>query len=107
MAFAPRLLMRYDGAMFKSHAEILELWIQAPRPTQRESWFLVCALDLRSELADLGINVTYYRVRRWWERQSIPPEYYAAVVKAAKKRGFNGVTADVLSDLRIPRMEVA
>ena len=39
------------------------------------------------------------RVWAWKERDSIPARYWTAVVSAAEKRGFDGVTADVLAEI--------
>jgi len=33
----------------------------------------------------------------WWQRNSIPADWFAPVVRAAQARSFKGVTADKLS----------
>lgn len=33
----------------------------------------------------------------WWQRDSIPSDRFASVVRAAAKRGYIGVTADALA----------
>ena len=33
----------------------------------------------------------------WWQRDSIPSDRFASVVRAAAKRGYVGVTADTLA----------
>lgn len=44
--------------------------------------------------ADLGLPTK--NVRRWMDSDSVPAEWFAAVARAAKKRGFRDVTVDHL-----------
>lgn len=50
--------------------------------------------SLGSLAADLDLPVK--NVRRWEDTGSIPADWYLAVVKAAKRRGFNHVTLPAL-----------
>lgn len=55
-----------------------------------------------SELAtDLG--VPYGVAKQWRMRNSIPAEYWQALTAAARDRGIEGITADVLADIAARR----
>jgi hypothetical protein len=45
--------------------------------------------------ADLGEKPA--TVRKWKQRNKIPPEHWVGVVRSAQVRGYEGVTADVLA----------
>lgn len=45
--------------------------------------------------ADLGVNER--TAMSWWQRKSIPSEWFAAVVRSAERRGFIEVTAEKLA----------
>lgn len=47
--------------------------------------------------ADLA--VPYGVVKQWRRRDSIPSEYWRALIAAAKQRGISGITADLLTEL--------
>ncbi len=47
--------------------------------------------------SDTGVSV--YAARKWKSRNKIPGEYWAATAEAADRRGFDGVTLDVLAHL--------
>lgn len=49
--------------------------------------------------ADVGVPER--RVRGWRHRDSIPGQYWQAIVDAAKKRGHRHVTLDVLAKAAI------
>lgn len=63
-----------------SFREVIELW------PSREAM----AGDLAS--------VTSGRVSKWWQRRSIPAEYWSAVLATERARE-NGVTAELLANL--------
>lgn len=51
-----------------------------------------------SELAkDLGIPAK--NVRRWVDFDSIPAEWFAAIARAAEKRGFHEITLEALAEI--------
>ena len=51
--------------------------------------------------ADLGrdIGVPYSTVAAWKQRRSIPVAYWREIIRAARRRGFQEITADLLVDL--------
>lgn len=52
----------------------------------------------RGEMAaDLGNSPV--TISSWWQRDSIRAEWFCSVVAAAQKRGFDGVTVDLLAQL--------
>lgn len=53
-----------------------------------------------------GAPVRYGNVQIWSFRDSIPPEWWRAVIKAAEQRGFSGVTIERLATLRTDRRNV-
>lgn len=50
--------------------------------------------------ADLGrdIGVPYSTVSAWKQRGSIPPSYWHAIIRSARRRGHRDVTAELLLD---------
>lgn len=66
--------------MHHSFSEIIGLW-----PTQ---------VSLAEE-----IEASPDRVRKWATRNSIPGEWFAAMVVAANRRGWTWVTADLLAQI--------
>lgn len=63
-----------------------------------------------AELA-AAVGLPTKNVRRWVDLDSIPAEWFAAVVSAAKARGFRDITADHLARVaerrRLARSEAA
>lgn len=58
-----------------SFREVIDLW---PTP-----------VALAQDLTEMrGVEVSVYRVRKWRERDSIPADYWQAVINAGSKRGF-------------------
>ncbi len=56
------------------------------------------------------IGVDYQAARGWYDRNSIPSEYWVDVVSAAQKQGFDDVSLDLLATIKSaerPRAEVA
>jgi hypothetical protein len=68
----------YAGSM-KTVSDIVELW---PRT--------------RDFADDCGVE--WMTAHQWRRRNKIPPEYWAALVKGAKRRGYN-VTEKLLADM--------
>lgn len=64
-------------------SQIIDLW-----PSLRELW-----RDMEGHHPDMA----YETVRAWRTRNSIKSKYFDALVAAAKRRGFDGVTYEVLS----------
>jgi hypothetical protein len=54
--------------------------------------------------ADLGrdIGVPYPTVSAWKQRGSIPTSHWPAIIRAASKRGYREVTADLLLSVHTP-----
>lgn len=67
----------------RSHRDIIDLW---PKPS------------IRSFADDLGLKYTTAQVMRW--RNRIADDHWMAVVEAARKRGFQGVTMEALATLK-------
>lgn len=63
-----------------SNRQIIELW------------------ETRSAFAD-DIKIKEGTASAWWQRDSIPKEFWKAIVEAAKTRKFKGVTLEVLADI--------
>ena len=84
MRYAYRIVMGMD-----TFRDVIGLW-----PT-------VAALG-----ADVGVGER--TAFSWWQRDSIPSGWFAAVVRAAAERHFAGVTAEVLGSIadrrRMPRL---
>ncbi|WP_167765263.1 MULTISPECIES: carph-isopro domain-containing protein [unclassified Brevundimonas] len=63
-----------------------------------------------TDLAE-AIGLPSKNVRRWVDLDSIPAEWFAAVARAARRRGVDGVTvahlADVAERRRLSRAEAA
>jgi hypothetical protein len=61
--------------------------------------------------ADLGrdLGVPYPTVSAWKQRGSIPPGYWRAIIRAARRRGHRQVTAEMLLDAhtQISREQIA
>lgn len=57
--------------------------------------------DLWPTDADLGrdIGISYPTVSAWKQRGSIPASYWRDIVRAARRRGINQVTADLLAEI--------
>lgn len=98
VVFALRCGLVYTANMrqYRSHREIIERWKEVP-VQGRASFFYVLARDLRDVLP---VTVSYYTVRRWWERDNIPIEYHDGVIEVAKRRGFDGITNGVLAGIK-------
>lgn len=47
--------------------------------------------------ADVGASAT--AVRKWWQRNTIPGEWFAEVRDAANRRQIDGVTVDLMAEL--------
>ena len=62
----------------KSHREIMDLWPSAA--------------ELARDLKTSGDNV-----RQWRRRNRIPSWFFDPIVRAARERGLEGVTAEVLA----------
>jgi hypothetical protein len=56
-------------------------------------------LDLWPSGADLArdIGVETYLPRMWRHRGVIPPRYWPVIVDCARRRGFDGVSVEILS----------
>lgn len=54
-----------------------------------------------------AVGVPYQRARKWRDRNSIPHPYWAAVVKASKKKGIKGVHVDSLAAMSEASREAA
>lgn len=67
----------------KSHRDIINLW---PQPS------------IRTFADDLGLKYTTAQLMRY--RNSIAADHWHDVVKAAKRRGFDHVTIELLADLK-------
>lgn len=83
---------------FQSHQEILALWKNIPTERAGGSFLRIIALDMERFMG--GRRVTYHRVLRWYQRNAVPIEYHHALVKAASRRGFRGVTTQVLAGIK-------
>ena len=71
--------LRFD--MVSTFREVLGLW-----PSLR---------DFASES-----DAPLVSARKWQQRDSIPPEFWIQVSEAAQRRGFNGITVELLTRLR-------
>lgn len=69
--------------MLNSFREVIGLW-----PSLRAF----------SEEPEVGANLI--AVRKWQQRDSIPSEEWAGVTKAAQRRGFDEVTAELLAEIK-------
>jgi hypothetical protein len=67
-----------------THCDILKLW-----PSLAE---------LRRDLVGLGGDISTMGVVRWWQRDSIPGEWWADVERAAKIRGYD-VSVEMMADI--------
>jgi formyltetrahydrofolate hydrolase len=47
-----------------------------------------------------SVDVPYERACQWKKRNSLPPEYWGEVIKAASKEGISGVTLEALLNMR-------
>lgn len=57
-----------------------------------------CRWPTIAELAaDIGAPLA--RVSKWWQRNSLPAPYMAAVLEAARRRGWSDITAELLVSL--------
>jgi hypothetical protein len=56
----------------------------------------------RESLAEDAATTTE-AVRKWWERNRIAPSYWLPVFNAAKSRGIDGVSLELLASLRTRR----
>jgi len=94
---------------YSTHREILELWQGVPftrdarkeidgKPTKRRSWLTVLAADIADYLGPDQCD--YFTAYRWWVRDSIPVAYHCAIVDAAKRRKFKGVTHEALASIK-------
>ncbi len=54
--------------------------------------------SLRDFAADIGVQYVTAQVMRW--RGSINADHWDAVVQAAKQRGFDGITIELLAKLK-------
>jgi hypothetical protein len=61
----------------RSHKQIIELWPN------------------RADFAR-DVDVSYQTARQWHARDGIPVRYWPAVIEAARERGLDGVTLEVL-----------
>lgn len=52
---------------------------------------------------DLGVQ--RWLTEAWQRRNSIPPRWFDRVIRAAIKRDIEGVTAEILKQLHLKRME--
>lgn len=91
---------------YRSHRDIIDLWAgtikndscAAASDVIKQSCFVAMALDVTRAMG--GIRCTYFKVYRWYERNTIPVEYHDAVVTAAACREFPGVTHEVLAGIK-------
>lgn len=53
-----------------------------------------------TSIARLGadLDLKSKNVRQWWERDSIPADWFAAVARAAEARGFSEITVEALAN---------
>lgn len=65
---------------YTSFKELIDLW---PSPSVLNT--------------DIGVRYNYVNI--WKRRDSIPPQYWPAVIKSAKARGIKGVTFIALAEL--------
>jgi hypothetical protein len=56
----------------------------------------------RAELAD-ELQIPRVTVQQWWTRDSIPPERFREIVKAAQKKGLRSITEQALMDALVAR----
>jgi len=64
-----------------SHRQIIDLWP-----------------DRAAFARELGVK--YQTARGWYIRNSIPPEYWCGICHAAKERGLEAVTTDLLATIK-------
>ncbi len=76
--------MRPD--MVSTFREVLGLW-----PSLR---------DFASE-----VDAPLVSARKWHQRDSIPPEFWIQVSEAAQRRGYDGITVELLTRLRAAQPE--
>ena len=57
-------------------------------------------IELWPTIAEFAVDVgvPYERAKMWRARNSIRAEHFEAIIKAAKARGFHGVTAETLTE---------
>lgn len=62
-------------------------------------------IDLWPSCAEFArdIDAPYNTAAAWYGRNSIPPEHWAAIIVAAERRGFEGVTAEALTAIAANR----
>lgn len=55
----------------------------------------------RWKVADMAtdLGIPQKNVRRWVDGDSIPADWFSAVVRAAQERGFQDITAEKLAEL--------
>ncbi len=68
----------HNFGMIKNYADVIDLW---------ESYDALAS----------DVGATVYSIRKWRQRDSIPPEYWRALVESAAKRGIAVVTLEVLA----------
>ena len=64
-------------------------------------------LGLWSTLRDFAseVDAPLVSARKWHQRDSIPPEFWIKVSDAAQRRGFDGITVELLTRLRAAEPE--
>ena len=53
------------------------------------------------------VGTTTEAVRKWWERDRIPPEYWSALIQGAAGRRIRGVTAAALASIAASQRRAA
>jgi len=51
---------------------------------------------VREDLAEQGVDLSPFAVRRWAQRQSVPFDYWPFLENAARKRGFTATSNEWL-----------
>jgi hypothetical protein len=67
----------------RSHRDIIDLW---PKPS------------IRTFADDLGLKYSTAQLMRY--RNSISSDHWCGVVEAARRRGFNAITMELLAELK-------
>jgi propanediol dehydratase small subunit len=51
--------------------------------------------ETRAALA-ADLQMPYDRIDQWWKRNTVPAKHWPALIKAAKSKGFDDITAESL-----------
>lgn len=65
-------------------------------------------VDLWPKQADFAADcgVKWMTVYQWRQRNKIPPEYWAALVRAAKRKGFPAITEKLLAEMTAAKKRI-